>query len=65
MNEETLLAIIASIIVLAYGIYATEVYLKPINEACAKTNETIIYKGIKINCYDWKYNLTLSHFWPC
>jgi hypothetical protein len=49
---------------IAIGVYVTSQIIEPINKACENTNETITINSKKINCYDWKYNLTLEHPWP-
>jgi p-aminobenzoyl-glutamate transporter AbgT len=59
-----LLALVVTIIMIAIGAYVTSQVIEPINKACENTNETITINSKKINCYDWKYNLTLEHPWP-
>ena len=61
---EILLAATIAICLVVIGAYVTSQVIEPINKACENTNGTITMNGKKINCYDWKYNLTLEHPWP-
>ena len=56
--------VVIAIAIVTIGVFIMQNFIEPINKACEKTNGTIIMNGKKINCYDWKYNLTLEHPWP-
>jgi hypothetical protein len=63
MKKETIRELLAAVfiasIMMLVGTYIFYSRAKPISEACANTNGTVIVNGREIDCYQMKYNFTV------